>query len=255
VASEGESRYARHILLPEIGEEGQRRLEASSALVVGCGGLGSTLSQILVRAGIGALEVIDGDAVEVSNLHRQILYDEDDAAGGRHKAEVAAEKLARMNSNVRVRGRRIRLEAGNAESLVADVDIVLDGADNVETRYVLNDACVKLGKRWIYAGVIGMFGMVMPVMPGSGPCLRCAFPQQPPPGALPTSTEVGVFGPAPILIASLQATEAIKLLLGDESGVGRLTTFDVWHRGFARIEIARRDDCPACGERRFDFLG
>ena len=252
--SQLDERYSRQILLTEIGEEGQRRLLESSVLIVGCGALGSTISDILTRAGVGRIRIADRDVPELHNLHRQVLFDEDDVAAGIPKAEAAARKLRRINSSVVIDALVMDVTPRNIEALIADVTLVLDGTDNFETRYVINDACVKSGKPWIYGGVIGTTGMSMNVVPGSGPCLRCLFPDAPTPGSLPTCDTLGVLNTAPAIIASIQATEACKFLVGSGEAAGGLIHADVWAGSFQRIDVRRAEDCPACALGRFDYL-
>jgi adenylyltransferase/sulfurtransferase len=249
-----DDRYSRQVLLPEIGEQGQRLLGDGAVLVVGCGALGSAAAELLVRAGVGTVRVADRDFVEPSNLQRQVLFDEDDAAARLPKAEAAARKLKRINSRVQVDGLITDVSPANVEALVADVAVVVDGTDNLETRYLLNDACVKLKKPWVYGGAVGTKGVAMCVVPGRGPCLRCVFPDPPPPGTLPTCDTVGVLGPAPIAVAALQASAVIKLLLGDESAAGRLINLDVWRGRFADVTVEQNADCPACGRQELEFL-
>ena len=248
----GEDRYSRQVRLARVGEDGQRRLAASRVLLIGCGALGSVLASTLVRAGVGRLTLVDRDLLELHNLQRQVLFDEQDVAEALPKAEAAARRLRRINSSVEVVALVQDVTAHNVESLVAGADLVLDGTDNLETRYLINDACVKAGKAWIYGGVIGTSGMTMNMVPG-GPCLRCVFPTPPPPGSLPTCETAGVLGAAPAVIASLQATEAIKLICGGEPARGLLSV-DIWTRRFQQVEVLRDEDCPACGRGQYDFL-
>jgi molybdopterin/thiamine biosynthesis adenylyltransferase len=246
-------RYARQTRLPEIGMEGQRKLSQSSVLVVGCGALGSTLASTLVRAGIGLVRIVDRDVLELNNLQRQVLFDEDDVAKGLPKAEAAVSKLRKINSSVGVEGHVTDVTPKNIESLMAEVSLVLDATDNFESRYVINDAAVKHGVPWIYGGVIGMTGMTMNVLPGTGPCLRCVFPTAPPAGSFPTCETAGVLNTVPAVIASIQATEALKILSGDEPSL-QMVYVDMWKQSFRQMAVSRDDNCPACGLYRFDFL-
>ena len=247
-------RYSRQVLLPQIGESGQERIRSASALVVGCGALGSAISEILVRAGVGSIRVVDRDLVELVNLHRQILFDEKDADERIPKSEAAARRLREINSEVEVEGIVADVNPRNMEKLLIGVSIALDGTDNLETRYVLNDACVKQDIPWVYGGAVATDGLAMTVAPNRGPCLRCLFPEPPEPGAIPTCETAGVLATAPLITASIQATEALKLLVGDESGIGMLVSADAWSGRFTRAKVERRDDCPACGKREFSFL-
>lgn len=249
-------RYSRQIIFPELGEEGQRRLLASRATLIGCGALGTVLANSLARAGVGELRIVDRDYVELSNLQRQVLFDEEDAREGRPKAVAAAAKLAQINSEVRVEAVVEDVGPDNAERLVRDADVVLDGADNFETRYVVNDACVKLGRPWVYAAAIASYGVVMPIVPGDTPCLRCVFVQPPPAGGVDTCDTAGVLGPLPGVIAGFAATEAIKLLVGARERLSRgLLWIDVWYNSLQRTPLGGPvADCPTCQQRRFEFL-
>jgi len=198
--------------------------------------------------------VVDRDVIEPSNLHRQILYDEEDAIQRLPKAEAAVRRLSQINSAAEVEGLVAHVNPWNIEKLLVDVEVVLDGTDNVETRYVVNDACVKSGKPWVYGGATGTTGLVLPIVPGQGPCLRCLFPDPPPPGSLPTCDTVGVLPTAPVTVAALQITAAVKMLLGDTEDAGKLTRLELWRGRFVTIETPRVDDCPACGAGKYEFL-
>jgi molybdopterin/thiamine biosynthesis adenylyltransferase len=272
------SRFHRQILLPGIGVEGQRRLLDASVVVIGCGALGSVAAEFLLRAGVGRLELVDRDVVEETNLQRQFLYDEQDAARGRAKAEAARDRLRSIRSAARVRGWIEDLDAESVRSHLADADLVVDGLDNFETRYLLNDACVEAGVPYLYGGAVGTVGLAMTVLPrtvkvGSSrtgrprgllhdasratPCLRCVFPEPPPPGATPTCDTAGVLGTVTAMIAARQATEAIKLLVGAVESVDRgLWSIDPWRNRFERIAIPEAPDaeCPCCGLGRFEHL-
>jgi len=248
-----EPRYARQLVLDEIGPEGQRRLAAGSVLVAGCGALGGNQAQLLVRAGVGRVRIVDRDVPEPSNLPRQVLFDEDDVAAGRPKAEVAAERLRRVNRAAAIEERVVAIGAGNAEELIADVELVLDATDNFPTRYILNDACVKHGVPWIYGGIVGTSGMCLVVLPGRGPCLRCLFPDPPAGPGLPTPATEGILNTVPALIAAVQVTEAIKLLCGEPPATDLLLV-DAWQRTFRSVPVERDPACPCCGRDRFDFL-
>ena len=247
-------RYIRHEILEEIGPAGQRRISAASVLLVGCGALGSSQAQMLARAGVGRLRVVDRDLVEVTNLQRQILFDEEDAAALLPKAVAAQRKLSRINSEIEIDARVADVNAGNLESLLAGCDLVLDACDNLETRYLVNDACVKAGVPWVYGGVVGTSGMVMAVRPGDGPCLRCLFPELPPPGAVVSCEVVGVLNAAPVVIGALQAVEALKLIAGGARGSNGVLTLDLWRHSFQKVALARDERCPCCSQRRFEFL-
>ncbi|MCX7750335.1 MAG: ThiF family adenylyltransferase [Candidatus Bipolaricaulota bacterium] len=246
-------RFARQRVLPELGEEGQRRLGEGTALVAGCGALGTHGAELLLRAGLARLVLVDRDLVEETNLHRVALFTPGDL--GRPKALAAADALRRIAPAAEVVPHVAHLGPELAEELVRGVDVVLDGLDNLETRYVLNDVCVKEGVPWVYTAVLGTSGMTMPILPGRGPCLRCLFPDPPPPGAIPTCAEAGILGPVPAALAALAAASAIAILAGSPDLVpGRLLHLDLWRGRAEATDVLRAPGCPACGERRFDFL-
>ena len=247
-------RYSRHVLLDRIGQEGQRKLAASSALVLGCGSLGSSQAMLLARAGVGRLVLADRDIVEARNLPTQLLYDERDVAEGLPKAEAAARRLRAVNSGIAIEPVIADVTAANISELVAGADLVLDGTDNFETRYLLNDAAVKAGKPWVYGGVLGTDGMVMAVRPGVGPCLRCLFDLPPAEGRLPACDVFGVLNAAAVWVASLQVTEAIKILTGAPQDGHKLHILDIWGGTAAPVLTERRPDCQCCGRRNFKFL-
>jgi molybdopterin/thiamine biosynthesis adenylyltransferase len=250
-----EERYQRHVSMPEVGVEGQQKLFRGAVLIVGCGALGSTQASLLARAGVGRLRLVDHDIVELGNLPRSGLFDEKDAAAGLLKTEVAAGKLRLLNSTVEIESVTAAVTPRNIEALLDGMALVLDGTDNFEARYLVNDACVKHGVPWIFGGVIGTLGMTMNILPGRGPCLRCVFPKPPDPAVLPTPGTRGVLNTLPALIASMQATEACKILLGREPALGReMVYIDLWGNTCRRVEVERADRCPACAERRFEFL-
>lgn len=249
-----ESRYARQLALAEIGPDGQRRLAAGSVLIAGCGALGTHQAQLLVRAGVGHVRIADGDAPEPSNLPRQVLFDHDDVAAGRPKAEVAAARLARVDPEARIEGRVARIGPDNVEEMITGMDLVLDATDNFPTRYVLNDACVKRGIPWIYGGIVGTSGMCLAVVPGRSACLRCLFPTPPAAPDLPSPASGGILNTAPALVAAVQATEAIKLLCGAPPATDLLLV-DPWQRTFRSVPVTRDPGCHCCGQRRFVYLG
>jgi len=241
-------------VLAQIGPEGQEKLLSSAALVVGCGALGCAQAQLLARAGVGRLVLVDRDFVELSNLQRQLLFDESDAAQRLPKAEAAARHLHAINSSIRLEPVVADLTVRNVLELVLSADVVLDATDNVETRYLVNDACVKEGKRWVYGGAVGTSGVVLAVRPGDGPCLRCVFPEPAPPGTLPTCDVAGVLNSAPVAIAALQVVEATKILLGAKVDAHRLHSFDLWAPSFRSVKVHRGPACRCCGARDFEFL-
>ena len=246
-------RYLRQLALTEIGAAGQQRLGRSSALVVGCGAVGGHIAQNLARAGVGRLRLVDRDRPERHNLHRQVLFDEADIAAGRTKAEAAAARLRAANSEIAIEARVAQFDATTAETLIADVDVVLDGSDNFAARYLLNDVCRKLGKPWIYGGAIAATGMSMNILPDRGPCLRCVFRDPPPPDTTPTCVTRGVLITAPAVTAAIESTEAIKLLVGDHDLNRVLIAFDLWAGRWQRIEVRRDPLCPTCNGR-YEFL-
>ncbi len=251
-------RYSRQIRFPGIGEDGQRRLLNSRVTLCGCGALGTVLANALVRAGVGHLRLVDRDFIETSNLQRQVLFDEHDVAENLPKAEAAARKLAAINSSVHVEPVVTDIDRTNILELVQDADLILDGTDNFEIRYLINDVAVKLGKPWVYGGCIGSHGQTMTILPGETPCLRCVFEAAPAPGEAGTCETAGVLGPIVNIIASLQATEAFKILTGRREQINReLLYFDIWENVQRRIKIAPllgKVDCPCCQQRRFEWL-
>ncbi|MGD0079844.1 MAG: ThiF family adenylyltransferase [Methanoregula sp.] len=248
-------RYCRQTLLPEIGVEGQRRLKESRAVIVGLGAMGSSAANFLVRAGIGRVVLIDRDLVELHNLQRQILYSEEDL--NRPKAVAAAGILHKINSSVGIETHAEDLNLSNAEKLITGADVVLDGTDNLQTRFLMNDVCVKHRIPWIYAGAVGTGGMVMPILPGRTPCFRCLVPSLPAPGMLQTCDIAGILNTIPALIASFECTLACEILTGQfgtGDGTSYLVHVDVWRQTFDRIAVGRRADCPCCSRGRLDFL-
>jgi adenylyltransferase/sulfurtransferase len=251
-------RYSRQIRFHGMGEEGQRRLLHARVTLCGCGALGTVLANALVRAGVGHLRLVDRDFIETSNLQRQVLFDEHDVAENLPKAEAAARKLAAINSGVHVDPVVTDIDRTNILELVHDADLILDGTDNFEVRYLINDAAVKLNKPWVYGGCIGSHGQTMTILPGQTPCLRCVFEAAPAPGEAGTCETAGVLGPVVNIIASLQATEALKILAGRRDRINRdLIYLDVWENIQRRIKVAPllgKVDCPCCQRRRFEWL-
>ncbi len=251
---DGAARYSRHSALSFIGAAGQRKLSESSALVLGCGSLGSAQAMLLARAGVGRLILADRDIVDECNLPTQILYDERDVAERLPKAEAAARRLRAVNSGIVIEPVIADVTRSNIEELLGRADLALDAADNFETRYLLNDAAVKAGKPWVYGGVLGTDGMVMAVRPGVGPCLRCLFETPPDMGSLPTCDTFGVLNAAAVWVAALQVSEAIKLLLDGGNAGYSLHMLDIRGGSVSPVTAERRAGCPCCGERRFEFL-
>ncbi len=252
------ARYSRQILFAPLGIAGQKRLIHSRVTLLGCGALGSSLAGTLVRAGVGFVRIIDRDFVELHNLQRQVLFDESDVSGNLPKAEAAARKLRKINSAVEVEAIVADANAGNLEKLCDDVELILDGTDNFETRFLINDVAVKLNVPWVYGACIGAEGLVLPILPRETPCLRCIWEDAPPPGSSPTCDTAGVLGPIAGLVASLQAIEAIKILAGKTDAlVRRLVTIDAWDGRIRHMDVqSARDNgnCPCCKQGRYDFL-
>lgn len=248
-------RFSRQVRFAAIGEEGQQRILRSRVAIAGCGALGSFQAGALARAGVGWMRIIDRDYVELSNLQRQWLFEEADAGEGLPKAVAAARRIARINSAVEVEPCVADLTARNVDDLLGGVDLLLDGTDNFETRYLLNDFAVSRGVPWIYGAAVGSYGLAMPVLPGETACLRCVFPV-PPGGVQPTCETAGVLNSITSLVASLQTAEALKILAGRRANVSRrISTADVWSGLVRQLEQPRRDpDCPACGRREFPWL-
>jgi adenylyltransferase/sulfurtransferase len=240
------ARYARHVTLPDVGVEGQRTLKAARVLCVGAGGLGSPASMYLAAAGIGTIGVLDADAVDASNLQRQILHDTADV--GEPKVASARERLRAINPNVTIETHPVRLTAANALDILGRYDIVLDCSDNFPTRYLVNDACVMLGKPDVFGAIFRFEGQASVFGVKNGPCYRCVFPEPPPPGLVPSCAEAGVFGVLPGVIGTIQATEAIKLILEiGEPLVGRMIVYDALDMAFRDLKVPKDPDCPVCG--------
>lgn len=255
------------MLLPHVGSAGQTRLGNATALIVGCGALGTLSAQLLVRAGVGHLILVDRDLVEWTNLQRQVLFDESDAREARPKAEAARQRLAAINSQVRIDAVIKDLHAGNARPLVEACDVIVDGTDNFQTRYLLNDLAVQLARPYVYGGAVGTEGRMAVILPrsadgqtawekavGAGPCLQCLFGESPAGGGATCDT-AGVLGPVVSMIAAAQAGEALKILLGQWSAVDRsLTAVDLWQNHWYRSELGKPDpSCPCCGQREFSY--
>jgi len=252
-----DDRYSRQIRFTPIGAEGQLRIGSARVALIGAGALGSVSAELLVRAGVGFLRIIDRDFVELSNLQRQSLYDEDDVRNNLPKAVAAAAKLKRINSTIHVEPIVDDVNPVTVEDYIKDVDLVLDALDNFETRFVINDACVKHTRPWIYSSAVGSYGLVMPIIPGKSPCLRCLIGSLPAPGSSPTCDTDGVIGPITHVIASIQVAEALKWITGNgEAKNLELITFDVWTHQFHRVALGAEamKACPACAEGRFDYL-
>ncbi len=248
-------RYSRQILFRGIGEEGQRNLQAARIAIIGCGATGSALASLLARAGAGTLRIIDRDYVEPSNLQRQSLFDEADAAESLPKAIAAARKIAAFNSQIVVQPKVEDLIPGNVEALLEGMDLILDGTDNFETRYLLNDYAVERSLPWIYSAAVGSYAVTLNVLPRESACLACIFPDSPR-GMVETCETSGILNSAVNFVASIAATEALKLLVGGSGALRRtLLSFDLWTNEHAEISAAKpRRDCRACGRREFIHL-
>ncbi len=249
-----ENRYSSQIIFSEIGKEGQKRIEKAKVVVIGCGALGNVISNNLVRAGIGNIKIVDRDLVEIGNLQRQILFDEEDVKQKLPKAIAAKRKLEKINSKVKIEATVSDVNSKNIEEIIKNFDLVMDGTDNFETRFLINDACIKLGIPWIYGAVIGSAGSTMVIIPGKTPCLRCVMEELPVPGDLPTCDTVGVINTIPVTIASLQTTEALKILVKSKNINRDLIVIDLWTNSFEKIEIDRKNDCSSCVKKDFKAL-
>jgi adenylyltransferase/sulfurtransferase len=244
------------MLFEGIGAEGQQAVMRARVAIVGCGGLGSVQATLLVRAGVGAVRLIDRDFVEESNLQRQLLYDESDVRGFQPKAAAAARKLREVNSLVDVEGLVDDLNPATIDRLLHGVDVILDATDNFDARYLLNDYAVKTGTPWIYGACVGSYGLTFTILPGETACLRCVFESAPPPGLTPTCDTAGVLGSIVATVASLQAAEALKLAAGRRAALShKIAMFDLWENTYDELALPGADPrCPCCGERRFDYL-
>src|SRR5690242_16251229 len=246
-------RYHRHLIIPEVGSAGQRKLKAAKVLLIGAGGLGSPLALYLAAAGVGTLGLVDFDVVDVSNLQRQVLHGTKDV--GRSKLESARERIRDVNPHVHVEPYETRLTSENALDIIRDYDVVIDGTDNFATRYLTNDACVLLGKPNVYGSIFRFEGQASVFGVPDGPCYRCLFPEPPPPGSVPSCAEGGVFGVLPGIVGTIQATETIKLILGiGETLAGRLLLIDAQSMQFRAMTLRKDPACPACGTRTITAL-
>jgi molybdopterin/thiamine biosynthesis adenylyltransferase len=240
-------RYSRHIILKEVGGKGQKRLLDGSVLIIGAGGLGSPAALYLAAAGVGTIGIADADVVDISNLQRQVIHHTPDL--GKPKVDSAREKMEAINPDVSVVSHHGWVKAENISRMIADYDFVIDGTDNFAAKFLINDACVLAGKPYSHGGILHFIGQTMTVLPGQSPCYRCIFPDPPPPGAIPTCAQAGVIGVLPGVIGTIQATEAIKFLLGvGKLLAGRLLVYDAEGMDFYASPIARNRRCPICGE-------
>jgi adenylyltransferase/sulfurtransferase len=253
-----DDRYSRQILFEGIGEEGQRLISQSKAVILGCGALGAVTAETLARAGVGHLTLVDRDFVEESNLQRQIIFEETDALDRLPKAIAAAKRLGRVNSDIEIEPVVADVNYENVEEIISGANVVIDGTDNFETRFLINDACLKTNTPWIYGAAVGSYGLTMTIVPGRSPCLRCVLEAMPEPGSGPTCDTAGVIMPIVTTIASIQAAEAMKLLTGHLDDLHRsLIRIDVWDFQFNRLDLTdlhEEDRCPACARGEFEFL-
>jgi adenylyltransferase/sulfurtransferase len=250
-------RYSRQILFREIGSQGQEKLSEARVLLVGCGALGAAHAEILARAGVGFLRIVDRDFVEYTNLQRQTLYSEADAKERLPKAVAAKNRLAQINSEIEVEAVVADVNHSNIESLIKDVDLILDGTDNFQIRYLLNDACVKHSKTWIYGAAVSSYGTTMTIFPRQTPCLRCIFEEMPAAGSAPTCDSAGVIQPIISSISAIQTTEALKILTGNTGRLHQsLIQIDVWQNDWRKIKLGAPDaDCETCAKANYEFLG
>jgi len=249
-------RYSRQVLFNGIGPDGQEKLRNSQILIVGCGALGASHAEMLARAGVGKLRIVDRDVVEYTNLQRQTLFTEDDAYYRVPKAVAAKTRIAEVNSDVEVEAVVADVNNSNVESYLDGCDVVLDGTDNFQVRYLINDACVKHSRTWIYGAAVSGYGTTMTIIPSQTPCLRCIFEEMPDAGSSPTCDTAGVIMPIISSISSIQVTEAIKLLVGkNEELHGSLIQIDVWANDWRKIKLSGPlAECPTCGKGKFEFL-
>jgi len=250
------NRYARQVAFAGIGAGGQERLRAARVVVVGCGALGSSIAETMVRAGVGTLDIVDRDVTEEQNLQRQALFDEEDVALGRAKATAAARHLRRINGDVEVRSHVLDVTPANVRTVVKGADLVLDGCDNFETRFALNEACIEAGAPWVFGSCVASYGMVLSVQPRKTPCLACVLDRLPAPGSAPTCEAAGIIAPIARIVAGLQSAEGLKLLTGQTQALlPGLVLVDVWKGVFEVVDMRGRTPCCAvCREGRYDTL-
>ncbi len=249
-------RYSRQVLFSPIGTGGQEKLANARVTLIGCGALGASHAEILARGGVGFLRIVDRDFVETTNLQRQTLYSETDARNRLPKAIAAKNRLAEINSEIEVDAIVADVNHSNIESFVEDVDLILDGTDNFQIRYLINDACVKLKKTWIYGAAVASYGATMTIFPGATPCLRCIFEEMPDAGSAPTCDTAGVIQPIIASVSAIQTTEAIKVLTGNNDKLHKsLIQIDVWNNDWRKIKLSHPNaDCETCGKLNFEFL-
>jgi adenylyltransferase/sulfurtransferase len=249
-------RYSRQILFQPIGKNGQEKLLNSKVLLIGCGALGASHAEMLARAGVGKLRIVDRDFVEFTNLQRQTLYSEQDAKDRLPKAIAARNRLREINSEIEVEAVTADVNYSNIEDFIKDCDLILDGTDNFQVRFLLNDACIKHNKTWIYGAAVSGYGVTMTIIPNQTPCLRCVFEEIPPAGSAPTCDTAGVIMPIISTISAIQVTEALKILTGNSDKLHKsLTQIDVWQNDWRKIKLGKPNkECPTCGKRNFEYL-
>ncbi|WFA10004.1 ThiF family adenylyltransferase [Tissierella sp. Yu-01] len=248
-------RYEKQMLYGEIGLEGQKKLLKKKAIIIGCGALGTVIANNLVRSGVGYIKFVDRDYIEISNLQRQILFDEEDIKENLPKVIAAERKLKKINSDIKIEGIIADVNSTNVESLCEGMDVILDATDNLQTRYLINDISIKLNIPWVYGGVIGSSGMVHTIIPQVTPCLRCMFPEIPPIGSTETCDTAGVLNSITSIVASMESMEAIKILLEKKTAViTGLQYMDIWSNDFETIDMTLDEDCKTCGKNSFEFL-
>ncbi|HAA58101.1 MAG TPA: thiamine biosynthesis protein ThiF [Myxococcales bacterium] len=254
--SEKHTRYVRQEMFAHIGQEGQQRIAASKVLIVGCGALGAAQANLLARAGVGKLILVDRDILDWSNLQRQLLYDESQTEAGLPKVIAAQQRLQQINSAIEIDAHILDITASNIAQYVKQADLVLDATDNFETRFLLNDVCLKLGVPWIYGACVGSYGLSMNIIPHKTPCLRCLFESIPAPGTTPTCDTAGVIGPIVSMIASIQCAEALKFLVGDKAALREgVVNVDLWQNQLHQLQLTLpRPDCPACQKQEWEYL-
>lgn len=248
-------RYSKQVLFDKIGQEGQEKLGKAKVVIIGCGALGTVAVNNLVRSGVGYIKIVDRDYIELSNLQRQILFDEEDIKNNLPKVIAAQYKMEKVNSSIKIESLIKDVNSTNILDICRGMDLIIDATDNLNIRYLINDASIELDIPWIYGAVIGSTGMTHTVIPGETPCLRCIIPTIPPSGAVDSCDLIGVLNTVVNIISSLQSTEALKLLMGKkEDLVKGLRYIDIWDNEFETLEVARREDCPACGRGELEFL-
>jgi len=254
--SAGLVRYLRQTVFPAVGVEGQRLLAAGRVLIVGAGGLGTWIAELLARAGVGFMRIVDDDRVDLTNIHRQALYDETDAAAATPKVQAAAERLLKINSGAKIEPVNARLDRHLIDTVAGDVHVILDGTDNFSTRFLINDYAVKSSLPWVFAGAVGAESQTMTIIPGRTACLRCVLEGPPPVCADPNCRSAGVLGPAVAAVAAFQAAEAIKILTHHVDAVNPyLLKFDMWTNSLQRIDASSpRQNCVCCGQHEYEFL-